>query len=54
VLPHRLRQLTRPVATSGYWQKSPLRAFIGRQVFRAVRINRIPEERTENPVMQMT
>ena len=53
VLPYRLRQTTRPVAASDYWLKSPLRAFIGRQVFRAVLINRIPEERTEDPVTQM-
>jgi len=53
VLPHRLRQKTRPVAASDYWLKSRLRAFIGQQVFRAVLINRIPEERTEDPVTQM-
>jgi 1-acyl-sn-glycerol-3-phosphate acyltransferase len=53
VLPHRLRQMTRPVAASDYWLASPLRAFIGQQVFRAVLINRIPEQRTEDPVDQM-
>jgi 1-acyl-sn-glycerol-3-phosphate acyltransferase len=53
VLPHRLRRRTRPVAASDYWLKSPLRAFVGRDVFRAVLINRIPEDRTEDPVAQM-
>jgi 1-acyl-sn-glycerol-3-phosphate acyltransferase len=53
VLPHALRQRTRPVAASDYWLKSRLRAFIGREVFHAVLINRIPEERTEDPVQQM-
>jgi 1-acyl-sn-glycerol-3-phosphate acyltransferase len=53
VLPHGLRKRTRPVAASDYWLKSKLRAFIGKEVFRAVLINRIPEERTEDPVEQM-
>ncbi len=53
VLPRALRQNTRPVAASDYWLTSPLRAFIGRNVFNAVLINRIPEERTEDPVTQM-
>jgi 1-acyl-sn-glycerol-3-phosphate acyltransferase len=53
VLPKRLRARTRPVAASDYWLKSRLRAFIGRNVFNAVLINRIPEERTEDPVTQM-
>jgi 1-acyl-sn-glycerol-3-phosphate acyltransferase len=53
VLPKRLRDRTRPVAASDYWLKSRLRAFIGHQVFNAVLINRIPEERTEDPVTQM-
>ncbi|PZR01022.1 MAG: 1-acyl-sn-glycerol-3-phosphate acyltransferase [Cereibacter sphaeroides] len=53
VLPRNLRYRTRPVAASDYWLKSPLRAFIGKQVFNAVLINRIPEERTEDPVTQM-
>ncbi len=44
---------TRPVAASDYWLTSRLRAFIGREVFRAVLINRNPAERTEDPVAQM-
>lgn len=53
VLPHTLRAKTRPVAASDYWLKSRLRAFVGRHVFNAVLINRIPGERTEDPVGQM-
>ena len=54
VLPVALRRRTRPVAASDYWLTSPLRAFIGREVFNAVLIDRRPESRTENPVAQMT
>jgi 1-acyl-sn-glycerol-3-phosphate acyltransferase len=53
VLPHALRVGTRPVAASDYWLTSRLRAFIGREVFRAVLINRNPAERTEDPVALM-
>ncbi len=53
VLPAALRARTRPVAALDYWLKSPLRAFIGREVFNAVLIDRRPEARTEDPVTQM-
>lgn len=53
-LPTPLRRRTRPVAALDYWLTSPLRAFIGREVFNAVLINRRPEARTEDPVAQMT
>lgn len=53
VLPQTLRQKTRPVAALDYWLTSPLRAFIGRDVFNAVLIDRRPEARTEDPVAQM-
>ncbi len=53
VLPPRLRQATRPVAGADYWLTSPLRRFIGRDVFDAVLIDRRPEMRTEDPVGQM-
>lgn len=53
VLPDRLRAMTRPVAASDYWLKTTLRAFIGREVFNAVLIDRNPETRTEDPVEQM-
>lgn len=53
VLPHEMRRLTRPVAGSDYWLASRLRAFIGREVFRAVLIDRNPETRQGDPVAQM-
>lgn len=52
-LPTPLRRQTRPVAALDYWLKSQLRAFIGREVFNAVLIDRRPEARTEDPVAQM-
>jgi 1-acyl-sn-glycerol-3-phosphate acyltransferase len=54
VLPPAFRRKTRPVAALDYWLKSPLRAFIGREVFNAVLIDRRPEARTDDPVSQMT
>ncbi len=53
VLPGHLRRMTRPVAALDYWLSSPLRAFIGRNVFNAVLIDRRPEKRSEDPVAQM-
>ncbi len=53
VLPQPLRRQTRPVAALEYWLTSPLRAFIGRDVFNAVLIDRRPEARTADPVAQM-
>ncbi|MBX3582356.1 MAG: 1-acyl-sn-glycerol-3-phosphate acyltransferase [Rhizobiaceae bacterium] len=53
VLPPRLRRKTRPVAGSDYWLKSPLRSFIGRDVFNAVLIDRNKETRTDDPVATM-
>lgn len=45
VLPPALRRQTRPVAAADYWLKTPLRAFLGDEVFRAVLIERRPEAR---------
>lgn len=53
VLPPALRKRTRPVAALDYWLTSRLRAFIGRDVFNAVLIDRHPERRVQNPVDQM-
>jgi 1-acyl-sn-glycerol-3-phosphate acyltransferase len=53
VLPPRMRAATRPVAGSDYWLSSPLRRFIGRDVFDAVLIERRRDLRTEDPVAQM-
>ncbi|MGX1198517.1 lysophospholipid acyltransferase family protein [Parvibaculum sp. MBR-TMA-1.3b-4.2] len=54
VLPDRMRRATRPVAGSDYWLKSRLRAFIGRDVFNAVLINRDRSSREEDPITVMT
>jgi 1-acyl-sn-glycerol-3-phosphate acyltransferase len=53
VLPQPMRRQTRPVAALDYWLTSPLRAFIGRDVFNAVLIDRRPEARIADPVAQM-
>ena len=53
VLPPRMREATRPVAALDYWLRTPLRAFIGCEVFRAVLIDRRPEAREADPVAQM-
>ncbi len=53
VLPERLRRRTRPVAGSDYWMKSPLKRFIGRDVFNAVLIDRDKDTRKDDPVEQM-
>nr|WP_275116160.1 lysophospholipid acyltransferase family protein [Aliiroseovarius subalbicans] len=53
VLPPSLRAETRPVAAADYWLTSNLRAFVGRDVFNAVLIDRNPDTRTDDPVGQM-
>ena len=53
VLPAALRRKTRPVAAADYWLKTPLRAFAGGEVFRAVLIDRRPEARTEDPMAKI-
>ncbi len=54
VLPPALRGRTRPVAGADYWDKGPLRRYVGRQVVRAVLIEREREQRTEDPIVQMS
>ena len=54
VLPGFLRRRTRPVAAADYWLTSPLKRFIGEDVFNAVLIQRDPEQREHDPVEQMT
>ena len=39
-LPQELRGITRPIAAKDYWTKSPLRAWITREVFNAVYVDR--------------
>jgi 1-acyl-sn-glycerol-3-phosphate acyltransferase len=57
-LPPDLRALTRPVAGQDYWEASPLRRFIGRDVFNALMIRRDGKGaaggEAANPVDQMT
>ena len=55
-LPPDLRALTRPVAGQDYWEASPLRRFIGRDVFNALMIRRDGSAAgaAPNPVDQMT
>jgi 1-acyl-sn-glycerol-3-phosphate acyltransferase len=56
-LPPDLRALTRPVAGQDYWEASPLRRFIGRDVFNALMIRRDGSAaggEAPNPVEQMT
>ena len=53
VLPLVMRNRTRPVAALDYWLASPLRTFIGRDVFNAVLIDRRPDARVDDPVAQM-
>lgn len=52
-LPARLRRLTRPVAGQDYWLASPLRRFIGKQVFNALLIDRTPKPNEPPPVEKM-
>lgn len=54
VLPQRNRRRTRPVAGADYWEKSPLRRFIGEDVFNAVLIDRNPETRRTDPIAAMS
>jgi 1-acyl-sn-glycerol-3-phosphate acyltransferase len=54
VLPPAVRHNTRPVAAADYWLRSAIRRFIGKRVFKAVLIDRIPENRTEDPIQQMS
>ncbi|AGT11392.1 phospholipid/glycerol acyltransferase (plasmid) [Paracoccus aminophilus JCM 7686] len=53
VLPHQMRNRTRPVAGVDYWGGRGLRAFIGRDVINAVLIEREREGRQGDPVETM-
>jgi 1-acyl-sn-glycerol-3-phosphate acyltransferase len=54
VLPTAVRARTRPVAGADYWEKGPLRHYVGRKVVRAVLIEREREKRSEDPIAQMS
>ncbi|MGR3484611.1 MAG: lysophospholipid acyltransferase family protein [Paracoccaceae bacterium] len=50
VLPPALRRETRPVAAADYWLRNRLRAFVGRDVFRGVLIDRNAQGRDHDPM----
>lgn len=52
-LPARHRRITRPVAGQDYWLASPLRRFVGMQVFNALLIDRAPKPDQPSPVDHM-
>ncbi|MDQ0139533.1 lysophospholipid acyltransferase family protein [Cupriavidus necator] len=52
-LPPDLRTVTRPVAGADYWETSPLRRFIGRDVFRALLIDRTRSDPGSDPIALM-
>ena len=52
-LPPEMRRRTRPVAAADYWFTSPLRAFVGGDVFRVLPVERRPEHREGDPVADM-
>ncbi|KEX93854.1 acyl-phosphate glycerol 3-phosphate acyltransferase, partial [Pseudomonas putida] len=52
-LPPTLRTITRPVAGSDYWLKSPLRRYIINQVFNGVLVDRERKEPADNPLQPM-
>ena len=49
-LPAHIRRHTRPVAAADYWLQTPIRAFVGPEVFNCVLVDRRREERTEDPM----
>lgn len=53
VLPRRVRATTRPVAAADYWLRSPIRRFIGRDVFNALLIEREHVVRANDPIGHM-
>jgi 1-acyl-sn-glycerol-3-phosphate acyltransferase len=54
VLPKELRDRTRPVAGADYWRNGRLKSFLGERVFKAVLIERVAENRSEDPIGIMT
>jgi 1-acyl-sn-glycerol-3-phosphate acyltransferase len=53
VLPERIRRHTRPVAGADYWERGPIRRFIGKSVFDAVLVERDAAKRTEDAIDPM-
>jgi 1-acyl-sn-glycerol-3-phosphate acyltransferase len=52
-LPARIREKTRPVAASDYWDHGAVRQYIIRQVFQGVLVDRRHSSRTMNPIEPM-
>jgi 1-acyl-sn-glycerol-3-phosphate acyltransferase len=52
-LPADLRQQTRPVAAADYWAGDGLKGFIAKKIFRAVLIDRVKTDNSENPMTTM-
>lgn len=53
VLPPALRRQTRPVAAADYWLKTPLRAFIGPEVFNCVLVDRERSDPSDDPMTRI-
>jgi 1-acyl-sn-glycerol-3-phosphate acyltransferase len=53
VLPHGIRRKTRPVAAADYWLKTPLRAFVGPEVFNCVLVDREHKDPTDDPMARI-
>lgn len=53
VLPHALRRKTRPVAAADYWLKTPLRAFVGPEVFNCVLVDREHKDPSDDPMARI-
>jgi 1-acyl-sn-glycerol-3-phosphate acyltransferase len=52
-LPDRIREKTRPVAASDYWNRGIARQYITHRIFRAVVIDRRCSEKAANPIEPM-
>jgi 1-acyl-sn-glycerol-3-phosphate acyltransferase len=51
-LPQELRGITRPIAAKDYWTASPLRAWITREVFNAIYVDRSRTDKTDGDPLE--
>jgi 1-acyl-sn-glycerol-3-phosphate acyltransferase len=51
-LPQELRGITRPIAAKDYWTASPLRAWITREVFHAIYVDRSRSDKTDGDPLE--
>jgi 1-acyl-sn-glycerol-3-phosphate acyltransferase len=51
-LPQELRGITRPIAAKDYWTASPLRAWITREVFHAIYVDRNRTDKTDGDPLE--